>query len=81
MVGEIVAHDELDDRVGTMAGELAEKPKFALRSAKEALNQVHESHLTAGLRYERRLWSGLFGTDDQHEGMTAFVENREPDFE
>ena len=81
LVGGIVAHDELDDRVGTMASELAEKPKFALRSAKEALNQVHESHLTAGLRYERRLWSGLFGTDDQREGMRAFVEDREPDFE
>jgi enoyl-CoA hydratase/carnithine racemase len=80
LVGEVVAHDELDDRVSEMAAELAAQPAFALRSAKEALNQVHESHLTAGLRYERRLWSGLFGTADQREGMTAFVEERDPDF-
>jgi enoyl-CoA hydratase/carnithine racemase len=80
LVGEVVAHDELNDRVGEMAAELADKPTFALTAAKEALNQVHESHLTAGLRYERRLWSGLFGTPDQREGMTAFVEKRDPEF-
>lgn len=80
LVGELVAHDELDDHVEEMAAELAAQPAFALSAAKEALNQVHESHLTAGLRYERRLWSGLFGTPDQREGMTAFVENRDPDF-
>ena len=80
LVGEVVAHDDLDDHVSEMATELAGKPAFALSAAKEALNQVHESHLTAGLRYERRLWSGLFGTDDQREGMTAFVEKRDPEF-
>lgn len=81
LVGEVYAQEDLDERVAEMAEELAEKPVFALRSAKEALNQVHETHLSAGLAYERRLWSGLFDTHDQHEGMTAFVENREPDFE
>ena len=81
LVGEVVAHDELDGRVADMAAELAAKPKHALRAAKESLNQVHESHLSAGLTYERRLWSGLFGTDDQREGMGAFVEDRDPEFE
>ncbi len=81
LVGEVVAHDELDGHVAGMAAELTEKPKFALRAAKESLNQVHESHLSTGLTYERRLWSGLFGTDDQREGMRAFVEDREPEFE
>jgi enoyl-CoA hydratase len=80
LVGELVAHDELDERVELLAETLASQPAFALRAAKEALNQVHESHLTAGLRYERRLWSGLFGTPDQREGMRAFVEDRDPDF-
>jgi len=64
-----------------MATELAAKPKHALRAAKEAMNQVHESHQSAGLTYERRAWSGLFGTDDQREGMRAFVEDRDPEFE
>ncbi|GAA0456596.1 enoyl-CoA hydratase-related protein [Halococcus dombrowskii] len=81
LVGEVVADDALDDHVAGMAADLAAKPAHALRAAKESLNQVHESHLTAGLTYERRLWSGLFGTHDQREGMTAFVEDREPDFE
>ena len=81
LVGEVVADDDLDAHVAEMAADLAAKPKHALEAAKESLNQVHESHLSAGLTYERRLWSGLFGTHDQREGMTAFVENRDPDFE
>ena len=81
LVGEVVAHNQLDDHVEEMAADLAAKPKHALQAAKEALNQVHESHQSAGLTYERRVWSGLFGTDDQREGMRAFVEDREPEFE
>ena len=81
LVGGVYAQSELDDEVAGMARELAEKPAFALRSAKEALNQVHEMPQSAGLAYERRLWSGLFGTRDQREGMEAFVEKRDPDFE
>jgi enoyl-CoA hydratase/carnithine racemase len=81
LVGEVVAQGELDEYVADMAGELAEKPAFALQSAKEALNQVHEMPQSAGLAFERRLWSGLFGTHDQREGMAAFVEKRDADFE
>jgi len=81
LVGDVVAHDQLEEYVREMAEELTDKPAFALRSAKEALNQVHRMHLDAGLQYERRLWSGLFGTADQEEGMTAFVEEREADFQ
>ena len=81
LVGEVVAHDQLDSRVEDLAGELAEKPAFALRSAKEALDHAHEASQHAGLAFERRLWSGLFGTHDQREGMAAFVEDREPDFQ
>lgn len=81
LVGEVVPPAELDSVVGEMARELAEKPRFALAAAKEALNQVHESHQSAGLTYEKRLWSGLFGTADQREGMEAFVEKRDPEFQ
>jgi enoyl-CoA hydratase len=81
LVGDVVADDDLDAHVAEMASALAAKPKHALQAAKESLNQAHESHLSAGLTYERRLWSSLFGTPDQREGMTAFVEDREPDFE
>ena len=81
LVGEVVAHDQLDDHVAELAADLAAKPRFALAAAKEALNQAHEMPLEAGLRYERRLWSGMFGTRDQREGMEAFLEDREPDWE
>ncbi|PSP55982.1 enoyl-CoA hydratase [Halobacteriales archaeon QS_1_67_19] len=81
LVGEVVAADQLDDHVAELAADLAAKPTYALAAAKEALNQAHETSQEAGLRYERRLWSGLFGTHDQREGMDAFLEDREPDFE
>jgi enoyl-CoA hydratase len=81
LVGEVVPQEELDSVVAEMAEELASKPRFALAAAKEALNQVHEGPRSEGLAFERRLWSGLFGTHDQREGMAAFVEKRDPEFE
>lgn len=80
LVGDVTAHDELDSYVTEMAEELASKPRFAMRAAKEALNLERRREPEAGLAYERRAWSGLFGTADQREGMAAFVEDREPDF-
>ena len=80
-VGEVVPDDELDDRIEELTAELAAKPAFAMRAAKEALNAVHDGTQTSGLALERRAWSGLFGTHDQREGMAAFVEKREPEFE
>lgn len=81
LVGEVVAHDELEERVSGMAQELAAKPRLAIRAAKEALNLERHGDPEAGLAYERRAWSGLFGTPDQREGMAAFLKDREPDFE
>ncbi len=81
LVGEVTAHEELDDHVHEMATELAEKPRFALATAKEAINKHYEMPLSAGLDFERRAWSGLFGSHDQREGMAAFLEDREPEFE
>jgi enoyl-CoA hydratase/carnithine racemase len=81
LVGEVVAHDELDERVSDLAAQLAAKPRHALKAAKDALNAVHESDIEAGLAYERRTFAGLFGTHDQREGMAAFREDREPGFE
>ena len=81
LVDEVVPQADLEETVSDLADELAAKPRFALAAAKEALNQVHEMPLSAGLEYEQRLWSGLFGTHDQLEGMAAFVEKRDPEFE
>jgi enoyl-CoA hydratase/carnithine racemase len=81
LVGDVVAHDELRETVAETAAELAAKPRFALTAAKELLNARGGASREAALELERRTWSGLFGTPDQREGMAAFVENREPDFE
>ncbi len=81
LVGEVVSPDEFDDRIDELAGELAAKPAFAMRAAKEALNAAHEGSAATGMGLERRAWSGLFGTHDQREGMAAFVEKRDPEFE
>lgn len=81
LVGEVVPHGDLVDRVEEMAAELAAKPRFALAAAKEAINGAHEMGQRAGLDFERRVWTGLFGTDDQREGMDAFLDGRPPEFE
>lgn len=62
------------------AKELAKKPPLALRIAKEAVLKAHDSSLSEGLEYERKLFYMLFATEDQKEGMRAFVEKRKPSF-
>ncbi|WP_435097918.1 enoyl-CoA hydratase/isomerase family protein [Halarchaeum sp. P4] len=81
LVGEVVAHDELDGHVADLASDLAARPRVALAAAKEAITQSHETDLGAGLDFERRTWASLFGTHDQREGMRAFLEERDPSFE
>ena len=48
--------------------------------AKEAVNRAFEAPLADAVRFERRLFHSLFGTADQREGMTAFLEKRKPVF-
>ena len=80
LVGEVVADDQLADRVEEFAAELAVRPRNAVRAAKEAIDAAREGS-SSGLAHERRAFSGLFGTPDQREGMAAFVEGRDPEFE
>lgn len=47
---------------------------------KEAVNRAYETTLTEGVRFERRLFHSTFATEDQKEGMAAFIEKRKPDF-
>ena len=81
LVGEVVPDEELDETVADLAAEIAAKPAFAMQAAKQSINQTAEGSQTAGLDYEKRSFASLFGTHDQREGLTAFVEDREPDFE
>jgi len=62
------------------AGKIAEKSILATMSAKEAVNRSYETTLSEGIQFERRLFNGLFATEDQSEGMAAFAEKRSPKF-
>jgi enoyl-CoA hydratase len=72
---ELVVEDAL-----ALAAKMAEKSPLALRLAKEAVNAAYEMSLTDALAHERRLFYLLFASDDQKEGMAAFLEKRTPDF-
>ena len=67
----------LDDSL-KLATEIADKAPVALRVAKEAVNRAFESSLAEGVLFERRAFNLLFATEDQKEGMAAFVEKRKP---
>ncbi|MDT5277280.1 MAG: enoyl-CoA hydratase, partial [Mycobacterium sp.] len=59
---------------------ISQMSRSASRMAKEAVNRAFESTLTEGLLYERRLFHSAFATDDQSEGMAAFIEKRTSNF-
>ena len=72
---ELVVEDAL-----ALAAKIATRSPIALRLAKEAVNAAYEMSLTDALAHERRLFYLLFASEDQKEGMAAFLEKRSPDF-
>jgi enoyl-CoA hydratase len=76
LVAKVVpAADLVDEALNTAAAIAAMAPLAAI-ATKEMINAAFEMPLAQGIRFERRLFHGLFGTEDQKEGMTAFVEKR-----
>jgi enoyl-CoA hydratase len=63
-----------------IAGKIAEKSALAVRAVKESVNRAQETTLREGLLFERRMFHASFATEDQKEGMAAFVEKRAPHF-
>ena len=80
LVARVVPHDGLLGEAMTAAEKIAAMPRLAAMAAKEAVNAADEMTLSAGLRFERRLFHLLAGTEDKAEGMAAFVEKRPPTF-
>jgi enoyl-CoA hydratase len=63
-----------------LAKEIAERSPVAVRVAKQAILRAFETSLSDGLDYERNLFYMLFATEDQKEGMKAFVEKRKAQY-
>jgi len=72
--------DDPYENAREMAGRYARGPTAALRAAKASIMEAKRANLEAGLKVEGETFSGLFDTEDQTEGMTAFLEKRKPDF-
>ncbi len=80
LVSRVVAADDLLTEAKKAAATIAGMSLSAARMAKEAVNRAFESTLAEGLLYERRLFHSSFATDDQSEGMAAFIEKRPANF-
>jgi enoyl-CoA hydratase len=80
LVSRVVAPDRLLDEALEAAAKIASLSRPSVLMAKEAVNRALETTLEEGLRFERRLFHSLFSTEDQKEGMTAFIEKRKPAF-
>ncbi|MBK8903360.1 MAG: enoyl-CoA hydratase/isomerase family protein [Anaerolineaceae bacterium] len=76
LINRIVPTELYLEEAIKFAAEIAARAPVALRLAKEAVNTVFETPLQAGLAHERRLFYMLFSTEDQKEGMDAFINKR-----
>lgn len=80
LASRVVPVDELLDTAISIGQSIANQSRLAVAATKEAVNKSFETTLREGVLFERRMFHALFGTNDQKEGMTAFVEKRKPNW-
>ncbi|HET6608216.1 MAG TPA: enoyl-CoA hydratase [Rhodopila sp.] len=80
LVSKVFPAAQMLEEVLKIAAKIAELSPVAVQFAKQAVNRAFEASLVEGVRHERALFLSLFGTPDQQEGMSAFVEKRTPSF-
>jgi enoyl-CoA hydratase len=80
LVSRVVPADKLLDEALAAANQICEYSLPVVMAAKESVNRAYESTLNEGILFERRMFHSLFATEDQKEGMAAFVEKRKPKF-
>ena len=80
LVSRVVPLDKLMDEALGVALSICDYSQIAVMSAKESINRAFESSLSDGVMFERRMFHALFATEDQKEGMDAFVNKRKPVF-
>lgn len=80
LVNHVVPADQLETKTMEIANRIAEKSPIALRLAKEAIKVASRSNLDEGVRREVDLFALCFSSEDKDEGVSAFLEKREPKF-
>ncbi|HWA44496.1 MAG TPA: enoyl-CoA hydratase [Hypericibacter adhaerens] len=80
LVSRVLPAEQLMDEAMKLADRIASMSAPAVLMVKESVNRAYETTLAEGLHFERRLFHAAFATEDQKEGMAAFVEKRQPDF-
>lgn len=80
LVSRVVPAKKLMEESMNAAQKIAEKSLMTTMAAKEAVNRSYETMLSEGILFERRLFHSMFATEDQSEGMAAFLEKRQPQF-
>jgi enoyl-CoA hydratase len=80
LVSRVVPLDDLLDEAVATAAKIAKLSRPVVMIAKESVNRAYETTLAEGVRFERRLFHSCFAIEDKMEGMSAFVEKREPQF-
>jgi enoyl-CoA hydratase len=80
LVSRVVPAAKLVPEAMAAARKIAEKSAIATMAVKEAVNRSYETTLREGVLFERRVFNALFATEDQKEGMQAFLEKRQPQF-
>ncbi|WP_425040047.1 enoyl-CoA hydratase [Primorskyibacter sp. S187A] len=80
LVSRIVPAKKLLEEAHSAAKKIAEKSMVTTMAVKEAVNRAEETTLREGILFEKRLFHAMFATEDQSEGMSAFLEKREAQF-
>ena len=76
LVSRIVAPDKLAEEALAAALQICSYSQLATMAAKESVNRAFEGTLSDGIHFERRMFHALFATEDQKEGMDAFINTR-----
>jgi len=80
LVAQVYPAADLVDEAVKLGSTIASKSQFATKMVKETVNSAYELNLAEGIRFERRMFHALFASEDQKEGMAAFVEKRQPEW-
>ena len=80
LVSRVLPTEGFAEAMVAIGGEIAKQAPLAVRLAKEAVEAAYETPLEGGIMAERNLFFSCFGTEDQQEGMQAFLEKRKPEW-